>query len=133
MKISFIVPVDRNWATALMEKTTTNMPADCLYFKSQVEDKPIILGRKTYEAICGPIPGRRNLVLTRDKNYTAQGCEVFTNIDDALHAVQDVAEVFVVGGSDIFRGFLSKTNDFTGYFCGSDYCKQFSANHLSNT
>lgn len=80
-----------------------HLPADLAYFKKTTLGKPIIMGRKTYESIGRPLPGRKNIVISRDKNYQAQGIETVTSVEDALALVQDVEEIMVIGGGAIYQ------------------------------
>ena len=70
-----------------------HLPADLAYFKKTTLGKPIIMGRKTYESIGRPLPGRRNIVISRDEKYQADGIETVTSVDAALALVTDVEEI----------------------------------------
>lgn len=91
-----------------------HLPADLAYFKKVTLGKPIIMGRKTYESIGRPLPGRRNIVISRDKNYTPQGkgadgVDVVTSVEQALALVsggEAVTEVMVIGGGAIYKHCL---------------------------
>ena len=63
----------------------------------------MIMGRKTFESIGRPLPGRRNIVITRDENYQAEGIEIVTSLEEALSLAGDVPEVMIIGGEQIFR------------------------------
>ena len=63
----------------------------------------MIMGRKTFESIGRPLPGRRNIVITRDENYQAEGIETVTSLEEALALAGDVPEVMIIGGEQIFR------------------------------
>jgi dihydrofolate reductase len=106
MQLSFIVAIDQNWAIGLNNQLPWHMPADLQYFKAQTVGKPIIMGRKTFDSIGKPLPKRRNIIITRDKNYTAQGCEIYYSPEAALAAVEDEPEAMVVGGANLFRTML---------------------------
>jgi dihydrofolate reductase len=92
-----------------------HLPADLAYFKKATLGKPIIMGRKTYESIGMALPGRRNIVISRDKNYTpqgkgAEGVDVVTSVEQALalidNDVDEVPEVMVIGGGAIYKHCL---------------------------
>jgi len=95
-----------------------HLPADLAYFKKVTLGKPIIMGRKTYESIGMALPGRRNIVISRDKNYTpqgrgAEGVDVVTSVEQALSLVdgsngndEAVSEVMVIGGGAIYKHCL---------------------------
>jgi dihydrofolate reductase len=82
------------------------LPADLAYFKKITLGKPIIMGRKTYESIGRPLPGRKNIVISRDNSYQAQGVEVVGSVDAALALVSGVEEVMVIGGGAIYQHCL---------------------------
>lgn len=79
-----------------------HQPADLKYFKSVTLDKAIIMGRKTWESLGRPLPKRRNMVLTRDSNYVAEGAEVFSSLDKALQEVE-ANEAVIIGGAEIYK------------------------------
>jgi len=83
-----------------------HLPADLAYFKKTTLGKPIIMGRKTYESIGRPLPGRMNIVISRDENYHAEGVETVTSVESALALVTDVEEVMVIGGGAIYQHCL---------------------------
>jgi dihydrofolate reductase len=83
-----------------------HLPADLAYFKKTTLGKPVIMGRKTYESIGRPLPGRQNIVISRDINYKAEGVETVTSVDAALALVSEVEEVMVIGGGAIYQHCL---------------------------
>jgi len=83
-----------------------HLPADLAYFKQTTLNKPIIMGRKTFESIGRALPGRRNIVISRDNNYQAEGVESVTSIDAALALVTNVEEIMVIGGGAIYSHCL---------------------------
>ena len=83
-----------------------HLPADFSWFKRCTMGKPVIMGRKTYESIGRPLPGRKNIVITRDPNFSVDGISVATSVDSALTAVHDAEEVMVIGGGSIYEAFL---------------------------
>ncbi len=85
-----------------------HLPEDLKRFKRLTMDKPIVMGRKTFESIGKPLPGRHNIVLTRDANYRREGVTVAYGVDAALAAAGDVDEVMVIGGAELFRLFLPR-------------------------
>jgi dihydrofolate reductase len=85
-----------------------HLPEDLRRFKRLTLGKPIVMGRKTFESIGRPLPGRQNIVLTRDANYQREGVTVVHDVDAALSAAADAPEVMVIGGSDLFRLFLPR-------------------------
>jgi dihydrofolate reductase len=70
--------------------------------------KPIVMGRRTHESIGRPLPGRRNIVLSREVGYEAAGCEVFPSLDVALAALHELDEVMIVGGAALYAEALPR-------------------------
>lgn len=101
--ISFIAAMDENRVIGKNNGMPWHLPADLKHFKKVTNGHPIIMGRKTYESIGRPLPGRTNIILTRDREYKAEGCKVIHSVSelDAYH--KDAAEVFVIGGAAIFE------------------------------
>jgi dihydrofolate reductase len=87
-----------------------HLPADLAYFKKTTLGKPIIMGRKTYESIGRPLPGRQNIVISRDENYQAQGVDSVTSVEQAIILAGDVDEVMVIGGGAIYAHCLPFAN-----------------------
>lgn len=82
-----------------------HMPADLKHFKSTTTGHYIIMGRKTFEAMKGPLPGRTSIVITRNKNYKAAGCIIVGNLQEAFDIGNEnkQEEVFVLGGGEIYK------------------------------
>ncbi|WP_448553463.1 type 3 dihydrofolate reductase [Thalassotalea montiporae] len=87
-----------------------HLPADLAYFKQTTLGKPVVMGRKTFESIGRPLPGRQNIVITRNTAYVADGVEVVDSIEAALALTQDVEEVMVIGGGAIYQHCLPAAN-----------------------
>ena len=83
-----------------------HLPADLAYFKKTTLGKPVVMGRKTYESIGRPLPGRQNIVISRDASYQAEGIETATSVEQALALAGDVEEVMVIGGGAIYAHCL---------------------------
>lgn len=101
-KIIAIVALDENHAIGLNNKLPWHLPADLRHFKEVTLGKPIIMGRKTFESIGRPLPGRKNIIVTRDKNFSAIGCDIVHSLPDAIQAASDVDEIFIIGGAQLF-------------------------------
>ncbi|GAC1370611.1 MAG: type 3 dihydrofolate reductase [Candidatus Saccharimonadales bacterium] len=105
MPISLIAAIAEN---GVIGQTGTvlpwKLPADLVRFKEVTMGHPIIMGRKTYESIGRPLPGRTNIVITRQDDFTAEGCTVVTSLDEALKmaAQTETDEAFIIGGAQIF-------------------------------
>jgi dihydrofolate reductase len=106
MKISLVVAASQNGVIGRQGDLPWRLPADLARFKSLTMGHPIIMGRKTYESIGRPLPGRRNIVISRDKNYKKEGIETAGSLEAALVAAGDSAEVSVIGGESIFADAL---------------------------
>ncbi|MER2128959.1 dihydrofolate reductase [Solibacillus sp.] len=101
--ISLIVAHDKNYVIGYENGMPWHLPGDLKYFKDMTMGKPIIMGRKTFESIGRPLPGRRNIVITRNDKYHAQGIETVSSLDAALALVKEVPEIMVIGGAQIFE------------------------------
>ena len=110
MKISLIAAMAKNNVIGKNNQLPWNLPADLTYFKNKTMGKPILMGRKTYDSIGRPLPGRRNIVISRQPHLIIPGCEVFASIDDALKAAQQAEEVMVIGGAHIYDQVITKAN-----------------------
>jgi dihydrofolate reductase len=82
-----------------------HLPADLAHFKALTLDKPILMGRKTWESLPGRLPRRRHLVVSRNPEYRAEGCEVFGALEAAIDAV-DEPELMIVGGATVYTQAL---------------------------
>ena len=96
---SFVVAVARNGVIGRTNGLPWRLPADLAFFKRVTMGHPVIMGRKTYESIGKPLPGRLNIVVTRSPGFTAPGCTVVESLEAAYRAAGEAAEVFVIGGA----------------------------------
>lgn len=110
MKISFVVAMDKNRIIGANNQLPWNLPADLAHFKRLTLNKPIVMGRKTYESIGRPLPQRRNIIVTRNADYAVEGCEVFTSLDAALGNLKGEEEVMVIGGGELFAQVLPQAS-----------------------
>ena len=83
---------------------------DLQRFKAMTLGKPIIMGRKTWESLGRPLPGRRNIVLTRNADYLAEGAEVFTSFDAIKSSCAGEAEICIIGGAEIYKLLLPQVD-----------------------
>ncbi len=88
-----------------------HLPEDLAFFKRTTSGHPIVMGRKTYESIGRPLPKRRNIVLTRDLNWSAVGVEVIHHPDQLGKLPGLDGRVFIIGGSEIYAAFLPELDD----------------------
>jgi dihydrofolate reductase len=105
--ISLIAAMAKNRVIGLNGGMPWHMPADLEHFKTKTLEKPIIMGRKTFETLGKALPRRRNIIITRNADYHADGCDVFTSLPEAIAACADVDEIMVVGGAQIYSQALS--------------------------
>jgi dihydrofolate reductase len=101
MLISLIVAMAENRVIGRGNQMPWHLPADLRHFKGVTLGKPVIMGRKTFESIGRPLPGRRNVVVSRNAEWSADGVECAGSLDAALALVHDAAEVMVIGGGQI--------------------------------
>lgn len=104
--ISLIVAHDKNRVIGYNNAMPWHLPGDLQYFKATTMGKPVVMGRKTFESIGRPLPGRRNIVITRNASYQAEGIEKVGSLDEALSLVSDVPEIMIIGGEQIFTQSL---------------------------
>ena len=110
MKISMIVAMAEDRVIGLDNKMPWHLPADLQHFKKMTLGKPVIMGRKTYDSIGRPLPGRLNIVVSRDANLTIEGVTCVTCVEQALLAAKDFEEVMIIGGATIYDYFLPVAN-----------------------
>ncbi len=110
MKISIVVAMDANGVIGRDNELPWHLPADLQHFKKTTMGKPILMGRKTWESIGRPLPGRTNIVITRDSDYQADGCIVVNSIDAAMAAAGEQDEVMVIGGAEFYRQVLPRAD-----------------------
>jgi dihydrofolate reductase len=88
-----------------------HLPADLAFFKRMTSGHPVVMGRRTFESIGRPLPGRRNIVLTRDPAWSAGGVEVIRRPEDLESLPGLEGRVFIIGGSEIYAAFLPQLDD----------------------
>lgn len=110
MKVSMIAAMAENRIIGLDNKMPWHLPADLQFFKRVTLGKPVIMGRKTYQSIGRPLPGRLNIVLTRDANLTIAGVQCVQTLAQAQKLAGDVDEVMIIGGATIYQQFLSQAD-----------------------
>jgi dihydrofolate reductase len=107
MKISLIVAMASNRVIGLNNKMPWHLSADLKKFKKITMGSPILMGRKTYESIGKPLPGRTNIIISRNLDYQQDGCLVFNDLNAALKKIGESAEeLFIIGGSDLYEAIL---------------------------
>jgi len=106
MLISLIVAMADSRVIGRGNQMPWHLPADLRHFKSVTLGKPVIMGRRTYESIGRPLPSRRNVVITRNADWHAEGIECVHSLDAALALVNDTAEVMIIGGGQLYKEAL---------------------------
>lgn len=104
--ISLIVAMSKNRVIGKDGKMPWHLPNDLKYFKQVTTDNVVVMGRKTFESMGKPLSNRINIILTKDVNYKAEGCLVFNSIDHLLESIKHISNVFVIGGSELYKQFL---------------------------
>jgi dihydrofolate reductase len=107
---SLVVAMARNRVIGRDNRLPWRLPADLAYFKQVTMGHPVIMGRRTWESIGRPLPGRQNIVVTRNRDYTAPGAAVVGSLDDAWRAAGDVEEACVIGGTSLFAEALPQAD-----------------------
>jgi dihydrofolate reductase len=106
--LSLIVAMDDNRLIGNKNKLPWHLPADLAFFKRTTMGKPIVMGRKTFESIGKPLPGRRNIVITRDDTFSAADCEVANSIEAAMSLTKDDDEVMLIGGASLYEQTIAR-------------------------
>lgn len=104
-RVSAIAAIGKNRELGKGNNLLWCIPHDLARFKSITMGHPVIMGRKTFESIGRPLPGRPNIIITRDKSFEAEGCLVTHSIEDAFEEAKDLddEEVFIIGGGEIYK------------------------------
>jgi dihydrofolate reductase len=108
--ISMIVARSRNHVIGRDNQMPWKISADLQFFKRVTMGHPVIMGRKTWESIGRPLPGRRNIVVSRNADYQAAGGELVGSLDEALQSLGEFPRVFVIGGEQLFKQALEKAD-----------------------
>ncbi|HUQ11309.1 MAG TPA: dihydrofolate reductase [Steroidobacteraceae bacterium] len=106
--ITLVVAAADNGTIGRDNQLPWHLPDDLKRFKQLTLGKPIVMGRKTFESIGKPLPGRQNIVVTRDANYRRDGVTVAHDVDAAARAAGDATEIMIIGGAELFRLFLPR-------------------------
>ena len=108
MRIAAIVAAARGGVIGRDKRMPWHMPADLKHFKTTTMGKPVIMGRTTYESIGRPLPGRRCIVVSRNRDFTAEGCLVVHDVEEAFNAARPCEEVVVMGGASLYEQVLDR-------------------------
>ena len=110
MIISMIAAMADNRIIGKDNQMPWHLPADFAWFKRCTMGKPVVMGRKTYESIGRPLPGRLNIVISRDASLSIEGVTTVTSIEQALEVAAEVEEVMIIGGGAIYAACLPMAN-----------------------
>ncbi|MFD2583885.1 dihydrofolate reductase [Pedobacter vanadiisoli] len=108
--ISAIVAIDREYGIGFENRLLCRLPDDLKYFKEKTFGHSIIMGRKTFESLGKPLPGRRNIILSKQLDFKVDGCLVYNSIPECLKNIPTEEEVFIIGGESIFKQTLEYCN-----------------------
>lgn len=104
MILSLIAAIGKNNELGKNNTLLFHMPADMKYFREKTRGHSVIMGRKTFESLPGgPLPHRKNIVITRDKNYKYNNIDVAHSLEEAIDKVKNESEVYVIGGAEIYK------------------------------
>ncbi|MGD2118760.1 MAG: dihydrofolate reductase [Chromatiales bacterium] len=104
--ISIVAAMAKNGVIGIDNRLPWHLPDDLKHFKQLTLDKTIVMGRNTWESLPGLLPRRRHIVISRRADYQAEGAEVMHSITDVLAATKDEAEIFIVGGANLYAQML---------------------------
>jgi len=115
MKLSLIAAMAEDRVIGINNSLPWKLPSDMQWFRKHTLGKPVIMGRKTFESFGGrTLPERTNIVITRDKNYSAEGAVIVTSIEQALEAAKqsaaEVKEAMIIGGASFYEQMLDKVD-----------------------
>ena len=101
-ELTIIAAASTNNVIGFDNKLIWNIPKDLKRFKELTQGHSVIMGRKTFESLPNPLPNRRNIVVTRNKDYSPEGIEVLSSIEDALDVCREDLQPFIIGGGEIY-------------------------------
>ncbi len=110
-RIALIAAMTDDRVIGIENRLPWKLPADMKWFRKHTLGKPIVMGRKTFESFgAKPLPERRNIVITRDPDYRAEGALVVHSVDEALQAAGDAEEVMIIGGASFYEQMLPRAD-----------------------
>ena len=122
--MNIIVAVTQNWGIGKNGTQQIVIPEDRRFFKELTTGKTVIFGRKTFEDIGKALPGRKNIILTHDKDFNAKDVQVENSIDNLLKTIKNPTETFVIGGESVYNALLP--------YCSLAYVTKIGANPPSD-
>ena len=138
MKISLIVAMASNRTIGINNRLPWHLPADLRKFKKITMGSPILMGRKTYDSIGRPLPGRTNIIISRNQAFQQSGCQVFNKIESAIESCLHLPEVFVIGGSSFYECMLPMADtlyvtEVKQAFAGDTFFPEIQSEHWRET
>ena len=135
--------MDRNRLIGNDNELPWHLPADLQHFKRTTMGKPIVMGRKTWESLGRPLPGRLNITISRNSDYRAEGTVVVNSLDKAIEVAADADEIMIIGGANLYEQSLPRVErlyltrvegEFEGdawfpEFSGDEWCLSSSDTH----
>src|SRR5690606_36889832 len=103
MNVTLIAAMAENRVIGKDNDLIWHLPRDLRHFKEMTSGHHVIMGRKTYECMGKPLPGRTNIIVTRNEGYTADGCTVVNSLEEAIRSVDGDEQTFIIGGAEIYR------------------------------
>lgn len=110
MRIAMIAAMANNRVIGKDNQMPWHLPEDLRHFKAMTLSKPVVMGRKTFESIGRPLPGRHNIVISRNTDFCPEGVTCVTNYEDAIAAAEPCDEVVIIGGGQLYAQILPKTD-----------------------
>ncbi len=131
--ISLIAAMGNDRVIGIDNRLPWRLPADLKHFRAMTLGKPVLMGRKTFESIGKPLPGRLNIVITQDAAYSAAGVTVVHSVDEALTAAGNAPEMMVMGGASFYVQMLPRAERLYltlvhGDFAGDAYFPTYDEN-----
>lgn len=120
-KLGLIAAMGNHRVIGLDNQMPWHLPADLSHFKQLTLEKAVVMGRKTYQSIGKPLPHRQNIVVTRDADFRAPGCDVVHSIDEAVTLVSDSTEIMIIGGAQLYVQALPMVNTLYLTFIHHDF------------
>lgn len=121
MIISLVAAMSHHRVIGLNNRMPWHCPADLKHFKAVTMGKPIVMGRKTFDSIGKALPGRRNIVITRQTDWQAPGVEVAHSLEAVFGLCREEAEVMIIGGANIYEQCLKRAHQLYLTFIDADY------------
>ncbi len=108
--VSIIVAMAKNRVIGKENDMPWHLPADLQHFRKITSEKPIIMGRKTYESIGRPLPKRHNIIISNNRDYKQEGCDVVGSLEEAVKVAGDVEELFIIGGGFLYNQTINSAD-----------------------